>query len=48
MPAGKRPRGEARGGYGLEVVGIEQYKQDDADLSVQISKIERGGRARDP
>jgi len=30
-------------GYGLEVVGIEQYKQDDADLSVQISKMNAAG-----
>src|ERR1700704_5948830 len=29
--------------YGLEIVGIEQYKQDDADLSVQISKMHAGG-----
>jgi branched-chain amino acid transport system substrate-binding protein len=29
--------------YGLEVVGIEQYKQDDADLSVQISKMNAAG-----
>ena len=29
--------------YGLEIAGIEQYKQDDADLSVQISKIHAGG-----
>jgi branched-chain amino acid transport system substrate-binding protein len=29
--------------YGLEVVGIEQYKQDDADLSVQISKMHAAG-----
>ena len=25
--------------YGLEVVVVDQYKQDDADLSVQISKM---------
>jgi len=31
------------GDYGLEVVGIEQYKQDDADLSVQISKMHAAG-----
>jgi branched-chain amino acid transport system substrate-binding protein len=30
-------------GYGLEVVGVEQYKQDDADLSVQISKMNAAG-----
>jgi len=29
--------------YGLEIVGIEQYKQDDADLSVQISKMNAAG-----
>ena len=29
--------------FGLEVVGIEQYKQDDADLSVQISKMHAAG-----
>jgi ABC-type branched-subunit amino acid transport system substrate-binding protein len=29
--------------YGLEVVGVEQYKQDDADLSVQISKMNAAG-----
>lgn len=29
--------------YGLEVVGVEQYKQDDADLSVQISKMRAAG-----
>lgn len=29
--------------YGLEVVGVEQYKQDDADLSVQISKMKAAG-----
>jgi branched-chain amino acid transport system substrate-binding protein len=29
--------------YGLELVGIEQYKQDDADLSVQISKMHAAG-----
>jgi len=47
MPACKRPRAEKlAAGYGLEVVGIEQYKQDDADLSVQISKMNAaGGRA---
>jgi branched-chain amino acid transport system substrate-binding protein len=31
------------GSYGLEIVGIEQYKQDDADLSVQISKMHAAG-----
>jgi branched-chain amino acid transport system substrate-binding protein len=29
--------------YGLEVVGIEQYKTDDADLSVQIQKMHAAG-----
>ncbi len=29
--------------FGIEVVGIEQYKQDDADLSVQISKMHAAG-----
>ncbi|MBX9824630.1 MAG: ABC transporter substrate-binding protein [Xanthobacteraceae bacterium] len=29
--------------YGLELAGIEQYKQDDADLSVQISKMHAAG-----
>ena len=29
--------------YGIEVVSIEQYKQDDADLSVQISKARSAG-----
>lgn len=29
--------------YGLEVVSVEQYKQDDADLSVQISKARSAG-----
>lgn len=29
--------------YGIEVVGVEQYKQDDADLSVQISKMRAAG-----
>jgi ABC-type branched-subunit amino acid transport system substrate-binding protein len=29
--------------YGVELVGIEQYKQDDADLSVQISKMHAAG-----
>jgi branched-chain amino acid transport system substrate-binding protein len=31
------------GNYGLEIVGVEQYKQDDADLSVQISKMHAAG-----
>jgi branched-chain amino acid transport system substrate-binding protein len=31
------------GSYGLEIVGIEQYKQDDADMSVQISKMHAAG-----
>jgi branched-chain amino acid transport system substrate-binding protein len=29
--------------YGLEVVGVEQYKTDDADLSVQIQKMHAAG-----
>jgi branched-chain amino acid transport system substrate-binding protein len=29
--------------YGLEVVAVESYKQDDADLSVQISKMQAAG-----
>ena len=29
--------------YGLEVVSVDQYKQDDADLSVQISKARSAG-----
>ena len=29
--------------YGLEVVGVEQYKQDDADMSVQVSKLNAAG-----
>lgn len=29
--------------YGIEVVSVEQYKQDDADLSVQISKMRSAG-----
>jgi branched-chain amino acid transport system substrate-binding protein len=29
--------------HGLEIVGIEQYRQDDADLSVQISKMNAAG-----
>ena len=29
--------------YGLELVGIEQYKQDDADISAQISKLNAAG-----
>jgi branched-chain amino acid transport system substrate-binding protein len=29
--------------YGLEVVGVESYKQDDADLSAQISKMRSAG-----
>ena len=39
---------KTRSDYGLEVVGIEQYKQDDADLSVQISKMNAAGAARHP
>jgi branched-chain amino acid transport system substrate-binding protein len=31
------------GHYGIEVVGVEQYKQDDADLSAQISKMHAAG-----
>src|SRR5882672_2640157 len=34
---------KSAGDYGLEVVGIEQYRQDDADLSVQISKMNAAG-----
>lgn len=29
--------------YGLEIVGVEQYKQDDADMSVQLSKLNAAG-----
>jgi branched-chain amino acid transport system substrate-binding protein len=29
--------------YGLEIVGVEQYKTDDADLSVQIQKMYAAG-----
>ena len=29
--------------FGLEVVGVEQYKQDDADMSVQLSKLNAAG-----
>lgn len=29
--------------YGLELVGIEQYKQDDADMSAQIGKLNAAG-----
>ena len=29
--------------YGLEIVGIEQYKADDADLSAQLSKLNAAG-----
>ena len=29
--------------YGIELVGIEQYKQDDADISSQISKLNAAG-----
>jgi branched-chain amino acid transport system substrate-binding protein len=29
--------------YDMEIVGIEQYKQDDADLSVQIAKMKAAG-----
>ena len=38
-----RGRAAAPPSYGLELVGIEQYKQDDADLSVQISKMNAAG-----
>jgi branched-chain amino acid transport system substrate-binding protein len=30
-------------GYGLQLVGVDQYKQDDADLSVQIGKMNAAG-----
>jgi branched-chain amino acid transport system substrate-binding protein len=29
--------------YGLSVAGVEQYKQDDADMSVQIGKLHAAG-----
>jgi branched-chain amino acid transport system substrate-binding protein len=29
--------------YGLEVVGVESYKQEDADLSVQLNKMQAAG-----
>jgi ABC-type branched-subunit amino acid transport system substrate-binding protein len=29
--------------YGLTLVGVEQYKQDDADLSIQIGKMNAAG-----
>lgn len=29
--------------YGIEVVSVEAYKQDDADLSVQLSKMQSAG-----
>jgi branched-chain amino acid transport system substrate-binding protein len=29
--------------YGIEVVGVEAYKQEDADLSVQLSKMQAAG-----
>jgi branched-chain amino acid transport system substrate-binding protein len=29
--------------YGIEVVGVEAYKQDDADLSVQLNKMQAAG-----
>jgi branched-chain amino acid transport system substrate-binding protein len=29
--------------YGLEIIGVEQYKSDDADLSAQISKLNAAG-----
>jgi branched-chain amino acid transport system substrate-binding protein len=31
------------GNYGLQLVGVDQYKQDDADLSVQIGKMNAAG-----
>lgn len=31
------------GNYGMQIVAIESYKQDDADLSVQISKMHAAG-----
>jgi ABC-type branched-subunit amino acid transport system substrate-binding protein len=31
------------GSYGMEIVAIDSYKQDDADLSVQISKMHAAG-----
>ena len=31
------------GQYGIEVVDTEQYKQDDADLTVQLSKMQGAG-----
>ncbi|MFA5664159.1 ABC transporter substrate-binding protein [Castellaniella sp.] len=34
---------EAAEKYGLEIVGVEQYKTDDPDLSVQISKMNAAG-----
>jgi branched-chain amino acid transport system substrate-binding protein len=34
---------QTAGNYGLEIAVIEQYKQDDADLSVQISKMHAAG-----
>lgn len=39
----KRAAEESAAKFGLEVVGVEQYKQDDADLSVQISKMHAAG-----
>lgn len=29
--------------YGMELVGVEAYKQDDADLSVQLNKMQAAG-----
>ncbi len=44
MPALQKAAAEkSAASYGLEVVGVEQYKQDDADLSVQISKMYAAG-----
>lgn len=31
------------GDHGLQLAGVEQYKQDDADLSAQISKLKSAG-----
>jgi branched-chain amino acid transport system substrate-binding protein len=39
----KQAAEKAAAQFGLEIVGIEQYKQDDADLSVQISKMHAAG-----
>ena len=34
---------KAAAGYGLTLAGVDQYKQDDADLSVQIGKMNAAG-----